>query len=148
MSDHQTYMQAALAQARQSYESGGVPIGCVLVKNGEIVGAGYNSRVQNASAILHGEMAALENTGRQPGSWYKDVTLYTTLSPCIMCTGAILLYGIPKVIIGENDNFLGGETLLKERGVEVSVLDDADCKALMKRFVDEAPELWHEDIGQ
>lgn len=141
------FMKYALEQARVSYEEGGVPIGCVLVKNGEIAGAGYNSRVQKSSAILHGEMAALEAAGRKPGSWYKDVTLYTTLSPCPMCTGAILLYGIPRVVIGENTSFVGGEKALAEHGVEFTVLDDADCKKLFSEFMRESPELWNEDIG-
>lgn len=144
--DHD-FMQAALEQARKSYDEGGVPIGSVLVKNGEIVGAGHNCRVQKSSAILHGEMAALEQTGRKPGSWYKDVTIYTTLSPCNMCTGAIVLYGIPRVVIGENTSYIGGEDILAQKGVEFTVLDDADCKALFNRFMHESPELWNEDIG-
>lgn len=146
MTDHD-FMQDALAQAQQGYDEGGVPIGCVLVKGGAIVGAGHNRRVQKSSAILHGEMDALEATGRKPGAWYKNVTLYTTLSPCAMCTGAILLYGIPRVVIGENASFLGEETLLAERGVEVSVLDDEACRALMLDFMAAKPELWNEDIG-
>ncbi|HET7313440.1 nucleoside deaminase [Salinisphaera sp.] len=145
---HETYMQAALAEARRGRDEGGVPIGCVLVKNGEIVGAGHNRRVQKSSAILHGEMDALEATGRRPGAWYKDITLYTTLSPCPMCTGAILLYGIPRVVIGENVSFMGDEAHLAERGVELTVLDDADCRQLMTDFMRETPELWNEDIGE
>ncbi|GAB3671487.1 nucleoside deaminase [Salinisphaera aquimarina] len=140
-------MRKAFEQARQGFDEGGVPIGCVLVKAGAIVGAGHNRRVQRDSAILHGEMDALEATGRRPGAFYKDVTLYTTLSPCSMCSGAILLYGIPRVVIGENRSFMGEEALLAERGVDVSLLHDADCIALMRRFMHEKPELWNEDIG-
>lgn len=145
---HETYMQAALAEAQRGRDEGGVPIGCVLVRNGEIVGAGHNRRVQQSSAILHGEMDALEATGRKPGAWYKDVTLYTTLSPCAMCSGAILLYGIPRVVIGENASFMGEEAHLAERGVELTVLDNTDCKQLMADFMRESPELWNEDIGE
>ncbi|HET7313881.1 nucleoside deaminase [Salinisphaera sp.] len=140
-------MYQALEQARQGFDEGGVPIGCVLVREGEVVGAGHNRRVQRDSAILHAEMDALEATGRQPGAFYKNVTLYTTLSPCAMCSGAILLYGIPRIVIGENENFTGDEALLAERGVAVAVLHDADCAALMRRFMAEKPELWNEDIG-
>lgn len=143
----QDHMQQALAEARAGYDEGGVPIGCVLVKDGAVVGAGHNRRVQKSSAILHGEMDALEATGRKPGAWYKDVTLYTTLSPCAMCSGAILLYGIPRVVIGENASFMGEEELLIARGVDVSVLDDTDCRQLMLDFMAEKPELWNEDIG-
>ena len=141
-------MQAALEQARIGYAEGGVPIGCVLVKDDAIVGAGHNRRVQHDSAILHGEMDALEATGRKPGAWYKDITLYTTLSPCSMCTGAILLYGIPRVVIGENASFMGEEAHLASRGVAVTVLHDADCRDLMAAFIQDAPELWNEDIGR
>jgi len=119
-----------------------------LVYNGKIIGKGHNRRVQNGSVILHGEMDALENTGRLPASTYKKCTLYTTLSPCPMCSGAILLYGIPKVVIGENQTFLGSESLLKENGVEVDVLDNKECKDLMNHFIQEKPELWNEDIGE
>ena len=141
-------MQAALEQARISYAEGGVPIGCVLVKDNAIVGTGHNRRVQQDSAIRHGEMDALEATGRKPGSWYRDITLYTTLSPCSMCTGAILLYGIPRVVIGENASFMGEEAHLASRGVAVTVLHDADCRDLMAAFIQDAPELWNEDIGR
>ena len=144
---HARFMQAALEQARISYAEGGVPIGCVLVKNNAIVGTGHNRRVQQDSAIRHGEMDALEATGRKPGSWYRDITLYTTLSPCSMCTGAILLYGIPRVVIGENASFMGEEAHLASRGVAVTVLHDADCRDLMAAFIQDAPELWNEDIG-
>lgn len=145
--DDAWFMREALAQAQRGFDEGGVPIGCVLVKDGAVVGAGHNRRVQKDSAILHGEMDALETTGRRPGAFYKDVTLYTTLSPCPMCSGAILLYGIPRVVVGEHDSFMGEEALLAERGVAVTVLDDADCRALMARFMREKPELWNEDIG-
>ncbi|MES1928711.1 cytosine/adenosine deaminase [Salinisphaera dokdonensis CL-ES53] len=142
------FMSAARKQAQKGRDEGGVPIGCVLVKNGEIVGAGHNRRVQRDSAILHAEMDALETTGRQPGTFYKDVTLYTTLSPCAMCSGAILLYGIPSVVIGENVSFMGEEALLAERGVTIRVLDDPGCRTLMQDFVSQRPDLWHEDIGR
>ena len=144
---HASFMQAALDQARTGGAEGGVPIGCVLVKNGHVVGAGHNRCVQNDSAILHGEMDALEATGRRPGAWYKDVILYTTLSPCAMCTGAILLYGIPHVVIGENASFMGEEAHLKSRGVTVEVLNDPECKALMACFIRDNAALWYEDIG-
>lgn len=146
--DDERFMAEAVAQARKGRDEGGVPIGCVLVKDGAIVGAGHNRRVQNDSAILHAEMDALETTGRQPGAFYKDVTLYTTLSPCAMCSGAILLYGIPHVVIGENASFMGEEALLAERGVSVRVLDNPVCRTLMETFVAERPDLWHEDIGR
>lgn len=147
MVDDTHFMHQAFEQAQQGYDEGGIPIGCVLVKNDEIVGCGRNRRVQCDSAVLHAEIDAFEAAGRQPGVFYKDVTLYTTLSPCIMCSGAILLYGIPRVVIGENDSFEGGEALLAERGVEVTVLQDVDCVALMHRFMTAKPELWNEDIG-
>lgn len=147
MTSDAKHMQAALAEARTSRDAGGVPIGCVLVKDGEIVGTGHNCRVQHSSAILHGEMAALEATGRKPGAWYKNVTLYTTLSPCAMCSGAILLYGIPRVVIGENASFLGEEALLIARGVDLTVLDNTECKRLMVDFMRASPEIWNEDIG-
>jgi len=141
------FMEAAIEEARQGIREGGIPIGSVIVKNGEIVGRGHNQRVQAKSAILHGEMAALESIGRQPASFYSDVVLYTTLSPCSMCTGTILLYKISHVIIGENKTFMGEETLLKERGVKVEVLDNPDCIKLMQDFIQSRPQLWFEDIG-
>jgi cytosine deaminase len=141
------FMQAAIAEAEQGYAEGGIPIGSVIVHNGTIIGRGHNRRVQKGSAILHGEMDALENAGRQPAAVYREAVLYTTLSPCPMCSGAILLYGIPKVIIGENRTFMGEEELLRSRGVEVQVLQDSCCIALMERFIAEKPELWNEDIG-
>jgi cytosine deaminase len=137
----------AVKEAELGIAEGGIPIGSVLVHNGKIIGRGHNRRVQNGSVILHGEMDALENAGRQPASVYKESVLYTTLSPCPMCSGTILLYGIPKVIIGENDTFLGEEQLLKNRGVNVIVVNDAKCKDLMNLFIKNNPTLWNEDIG-
>jgi len=141
------FIQAAIEEARISQGEGGIPIGSVLVHQGRIIGRGHNRRVQRGSAILHAEMDALENAGRQPASVYRESVLYTTLSPCAMCSGAILLYGIPKVIIGENQTFLGEEDLLRSRGVEVEVLQDAACMELMRSFIAEHPLLWNEDIG-
>ena len=142
------WMQAAIKEAQKGLEEGGIPIGSVLVHKGSVVGRGHNRRVQKGSTILHGEMDAIENSGRKPASFYRECELYTTLSPCSMCTGAILLYGIPKVIIGENQTFLGEEALLKSKGVEVIVLDDDTCKQLMKDFIQAQPQLWKEDIGE
>lgn len=141
------FLAAALAEARQGRADGGIPIGSVLVHDGTILGRGHNRRVQQGSAILHGEMDALENAGRLPASIYQTSTLYTTLSPCAMCSGAILLYGIPRVVIGQHRTFMGEEELLRSRGVELDVLDDAECVALMRSFITEHPELWNEDIG-
>lgn len=142
------FLQAAIEEARQGLNEGGIPIGSVIVHQGRIIGRGHNRRVQQGSAILHGEMDAFENAGRQPASVYRESVLYTTLSPCSMCTGAILLYGIPKVVVGENVTFMGGEDLLRERGVQVEVLQDADCIAMMRDFIRDKPELWNEDIGE
>lgn len=141
------FMQAAIEEAQMGLEEGGIPIGSVIVHNGKIIGRGHNRRVQKGSAILHGEMDALENAGRQPASVYKESVLYTTLSPCPMCSGAILLYGIPKVIIGENKTFMGDEELLKSRGVNVEVKDDKTCIEMMTKFIKDKPALWNEDIG-
>lgn len=141
------FMQAALDEARLSLKEGGIPIGAVIVLDGQIVGRGHNRRVQEKSAILHGEMDALENFGRQSGSIYRRCTLYTTLSPCSMCSGAILLYGIPKVVIGENQTFMGEEALLRSRGVQVEVLQNLECVSLMRDFIRDNPSLWNEDIG-
>lgn len=141
------FMQAAIEEAQKGLEEGGIPIGSVIVHNGKIIGRGHNRRVQKGSAILHGEMDALENAGRQPASVYQESVLYTTLSPCSMCTGAILLYGIPKVIIGENKTFLGEEELLKSRSVNIEVLDNKTCVDMMTKFINDKPELWNEDIG-
>ncbi len=142
------FMQAAIEEARQGLAEGGIPIGSVIVHKGRIIGRGHNRRIQEGSAIKHGEMDAFENAGRQPASVYREAVLYTTLSPCSMCSGAILLYGIPKVIIGENRTFLGEEALLRARGVELEVLQDAECMKLMEDFIAARPELWNEDIGE
>jgi cytosine/creatinine deaminase len=141
------FMQAAIAEARQGLAEGGIPIGSVLVYQSEIIGRGHNRRVQQGSAILHGEMDALEQAGRLPAAVYRACVLYTTLSPCPMCSGAIRLYGIPKVIIGENRTFMGDEDTLRAQGVELDVLDDPECIQLMADFIAAKPELWHEDIG-
>jgi creatinine deaminase len=140
-------MQAAIDEARAGAREGGIPIGSVLVHHGLIIGRGHNRRVQRGSAVLHGEMDALENAGRRPASVYRESTIYTTLSPCSMCSGAILLYGIPRVIVGENQTFLGEEAWLRERGVTVDVLQDPACVALMRVFLAANPQLWNEDIG-
>jgi creatinine deaminase len=140
-------MQAAIAEAELGRSEGGIPIGSVLVHDGRILGRGHNRRVQRGSVVLHGEMDALENAGRQPAVVYQSSTLYTTLSPCPMCTGAILLYGIPRVIVGENVTFQGDEELLRSRGVEVVVLQDTRCVQIMTDFIAEEPALWNEDIG-
>ena len=141
------FLAAAIAEARAGLAEGGIPIGAVLVHDGRIVGRGHNRRVQQGSAIRHGEMDALEQAGRLPASVYRASVLYTTLSPCAMCSGAILLYGIPRVVVGENQTFLGEEALLRDRGVRVEVVQDAECVALMRRFIAEHPALWNEDIG-
>ncbi len=137
----------AVVEARQGLAEGGIPIGAVLVHDGKVLGGGHNRRVQQGSAIRHGETDCLENIGRLPASVYASSTMVTTLSPCDMCTGAILLYGIPRVVVGENRNFVGGESLLASRGVEVVVLDDAECVEMMASFIAENPTLWNEDIG-
>ena len=138
----------ALEEARRGRDEGGVPIGAALVVDGQVIAVGHNRRVQEGSAIKHGETDCLEAAGRLPASVYARATMVTTLSPCDMCTGAILLYKIPRVIIGENRTFLGGEDLLRSRGVEVVVLDDAECIALMEDFIAREPALWNEDIGE
>lgn len=142
------FMQAAIAEAEAGLAEGGIPIGSVLVHEGRIIGRGHNRRVQQGSAILHGEMDALENAGRHPAQVYRESTIYTTLSPCSMCSGAILLYGIPRVVIGENRSFLGEEDLLRSRGVELSVVDSERCIELMAGFMRDKPTLWNEDIGE
>lgn len=142
------FMQAAIDEARQGLAEGGIPIGSVLVHKGRIIGRGHNRRVQQGSAIRHGEMDALENAGRQSARTYRECTLYTTLSPCAMCSGAILLYGIPRVVIGENQSFLGEEALLRERGVQLDVLHNGECLQLMQAFIATQPTLWNEDIGE
>ncbi len=140
-------MQAAIDEARRGLAEGGIPIGSVIVHQGRIIGRGHNRRVQRDSAILHGEMDAFENAGRQPAQVYRESVLYTTLSPCAMCSGAILLYGIPRVVVGENHTFTGEEALLRARGVTVEVLQDETCIALMREFISVRPQLWNEDIG-
>ena len=142
------YLQAALDEARAGRSEGGIPIGSVLVHRGRVIARGHNRRVQRGSAVLHAEMDAIESAGRQPASVYRECVIYTTLSPCAMCSGAILLYGIPRVVVGENRSFMGEEDLLRSRGVQVEVVQDPGCIALMDAFVRERPDLWHEDIGQ
>lgn len=141
------FMKAARQEAEQGRAEGGIPIGAVIVHDGKIIGRGHNRRVQMGSAILHGEMDALENAGRQPAAIYRHCTLYTTLSPCPMCSGAILLYGIPRIIVGENKTFRGEEDLLRSRGVTVTVLQDEQCIRMMEEFIRTKPALWNEDIG-
>jgi len=148
VSADERFLALAVEQARLGLAEGGIPIGAVLVVDGEVVGAGRNRRVQLGSAIRHGETDCLENAGRLPAATYARSTMYTTLSPCDMCTGAILLYGIPRVVLGENTTFLGGEDLLRSRGVEVVDVASQECRELMASFVAEHPELWHEDIGR
>ena len=141
-------LQAALEEARSGVEEGGIPIGSVLVSGERILGRGHNRRVQAGSVVLHAEMDALERAGRQPAAVYRGCTLYTTLSPCAMCTGATLLYGIPRVVIGENRTFMGEEALLRSRGVVVEVVQDPECERLLREFIRAHPELWNEDIGR
>ncbi len=141
------FMAAAVAEAQQGLAEGGIPIGAVLVHKGRIIGRGHNRRVQQGSAIRHGEMDAMENAGRQPAEVYRETVLYTTLSPCAMCSGAIILYGIPRVVVGENRTFMGEEELLRSRGVAVEVVQDETCIALMNDFIKRNPRLWNEDIG-
>ena len=141
------FLLAAIEEAERGMAEGGIPIGSVIVHQGRIIGRGHNRRVQRGSAVLHGEMDALENAGRQPAAVYRQSVLYTTLSPCPMCSGAILLYGIPRVMVGENQTFLGEESLLRSRGVTVEVVQDERCIRLMRTFIAEHPELWNEDIG-
>jgi cytosine deaminase len=142
------FIRAALDEAQLGRAEGGIPIGSVIVHRGRIIGRGHNRRVQRCSAILHAEMDALENAGRQSASVYRESVLYTTLSPCAMCSGAILLYGIPRVVIGENRTFLGEEDLLRSRGVRVEVLQEPACADLMREFITGNPGLWNEDIGE
>ncbi len=147
MTDDSALLAHAVEQARIGMAEGGIPIGAALVVDGVVLGAGRNRRVQLGSAIRHGETDALENAGRQAAAVYARSTMYTTLSPCHMCTGAVLLYGIPRVVIGEHRTFLGAEDLLRANGVEVVVLDDAECVEMMRQFISEHPALWNEDIG-
>jgi len=142
------YLQAAIEQARKGRDAGGIPIGSVLVIDGKVVGSGHNQRVQKGSAVLHAEMDCLENAGRLSAADYRRATLYSTLSPCDMCSGAILLYGIRNVVVGENRTFQGPEDLLQSRGVQVTIVDDSDCIELMEAFIRENPNLWNEDIGE
>lgn len=142
------FLQEAINEAKKGLVEGGIPIGSVIVYQNEIIGSGHNRRIQNGSVVLHGEMDALENAGRRPAGVYQNSVLYTTLSPCPMCTGAILLYGIPKVVIGENETFMGEEELLRSRGVEVVVVSNEECINLMKDFIAKRPDLWNEDIGE
>lgn len=142
------FMAAAIEEARLGLQEGGIPIGSVIVYQGRIIGRGHNRRVQQGSVVLHGEMDALENASRQPAEVYSKCTLYTTLSPCPMCSGAIRLYGIPKVVIGENKTFMGDEEILKANGVEIFVLQDSTCIGMMTEFIKNNPGLWNEDIGE
>ncbi len=144
---HDEFLKIAISEAKIGLLEGGIPIGSVLVHNGKILGQGHNKRVQDGSVVLHGEMDALENAGRQSALVYRESVIYTTLSPCSMCTGAILLYGIPKVVIGENRTFMGAEEHLSANGVEVIVLNDKECISMMSEFIENCPELWNEDIG-
>lgn len=145
---HDEFLDAAVAEARRGLDEGGIPIGSVLVIDGEIVGRGHNRRVQQGSVVLHAEMDCLERAGRRPGADYRQATLYSTLSPCDMCSGAVLLYGIPRVVVGENRTFQGPEDYVAGRGVTLSVVDDPRCKALMDAFIAAHPDLWNEDIGE
>lgn len=143
-----TFMQAAIDEAQRGLAEGGIPIGSVLVHRGVIIGRGHNRRIQQGNPILHGEMDALQNAGRQPARVYRESVLYTTLSPCAMCSGAIVLYGIPRVVIGENRTFMGEEEWLRARGVHLEVAHDPTCQALMAQFIASEPTLWNEDIGE
>jgi creatinine deaminase len=141
------FLEAAIEEAKQGLREGGIPIGSVLVHDGKIIGRGHNQRIQRGSVIHHGEMNCLENAGRQPATVYQRCTLYTTLSPCPMCTGAVLLYGIPKVVIGENSTFMGAEQSLRAAGVKIELVQNAECIDIMRGFIAQNPTLWNEDIG-
>ena len=143
-----TFMEAAIEEAQKGLAEGGIPIGSVIVHNNKIIGRGHNRRVQNGSPILHGEMDAFENAGRQSAQTYRESIIYTTLSPCAMCSGAIILYGISQVVIGENHTFMGEEALLKSKGISVKVLQNQQCINLMQGFINSKPQLWNEDIGE
>ena len=147
MNSKDQFFQIAIEEARQGLVEGGIPIGSVIVHGNQIIGRGHNRRVQKGSSILHGEMDALENTGRRSAAVYRECVLYTTLSPCSMCSGAILLYGIPRVIIGENKTFMGEEELLRSRGVAIEVVQSEECIRMMEEFIRKNPRLWDEDIG-
>ncbi|MFT4808553.1 MAG: creatinine deaminase [Paraglaciecola sp.] len=142
------FMQAAIEEAQKGLAEGGIPIGSVIVHNNKIIGRGHNRRVQSGSPILHGEMDAFENAGRQSAQTYRESTIYTTLSPCSMCSGAIILYGISHVVIGENHTFMGEEALLKSKGISIEVLQNQECVNLMRNFISAKPQLWNEDIGE
>ena len=144
---HDPFLQAALDEARKSTSEGGIPIGSVLVDEGRIIGRGHNCRVQTGSPIDHGEMNCLRNAGRLPAQVYRNCTIYSTLSPCPMCSGAIVLYKIPRLVVGENQTFLGAEDYLRANGVDVTILEDAECIQLMRGFIEANPQLWNEDIG-
>jgi cytosine deaminase len=144
---HQKFMEEAYKEAQISLQQGGIPIGAILVRDDEIIGRGHNKRIQHGSSILHAEMDCLENAGRLRGADYKKCTIYTTLSPCTMCSGAIILYQIPQVVIGENENFKGPEQYIKDNGVELINLNLPTCKEILKNFIENNPELWNEDIG-
>ncbi|CAA0092202.1 tRNA-specific adenosine deaminase [BD1-7 clade bacterium] len=146
--NHSALMNEAVNEAKKGLAEGGIPIGCVVVLDGEIIGRGHNQRIQEGSVIKHAEMDALENTGRLSPAQYRACTLYTTLSPCPMCSGAVRLYGIKYVVIGENTTFQGDETFLKSEGVTLTIIDDPTCIDLMTRFIEQNPALWHEDIGE
>lgn len=148
MKGHQYFLAEAVAEARKGQSEGGIPIGSILVHNDLIIGRGHNRRIQSGSVVLHGEMDALENAGRLSASVYRQSTIYTTLSPCSMCSGAILLYGIPRVVIGENQTFMGAEDWLTQNGVELIQMNDPDCVEMMTTFIEENPQLWNEDIGE
>lgn len=148
MTEHQEFMRAAIEEAKMGLKEGGIPIGSVLVIDGKIIGRGHNRRVQKGSAILHAEMDCLENAGRLSAKDYQKSTLYSTLSPCDMCSGAALLYGIPKIVVGENRNFQGPEDYVKSRGVDLLIMDDKECILMMDEFIKNRPELWNEDIGE
>ncbi len=143
-----TYLAAAIEEAREGERAGGIPIGSVLVIDDRIVGRGHNQRIQKGSSVLHAEMDCLENAGRLQASDYRKAVLYSTLSPCDMCSGAILLYGIPRVVVGENKTFCGPEELLRSRGVELEIVDDPSCRRMMRDFIAANPALWNEDIGE
>jgi len=147
MNSTDQFLQAAIEEARQGFTEGGIPIGSVIVHGDTIIGRGHNRRVQKGSAILHGEMDALENAGRQSAAVYRECVLYTTLSPCSMCSGAILLYGIPRIIVGENKTFMGEEDLLRSCGVVIEVVQSEECVRMMEEFIRKNPQLWNEDIG-
>ena len=142
------FLQAAIEEAKKGLAEGGIPIGSVLVIDGRIAGRGHNQRVQKGSAVLHAEMDCLENAGRLKAADYRRATLYSTLSPCDMCSGTVLLYGIPKVVVGENRTFRGPEDYVRSRGVDIVIVDNNECRALMERFIREHPDLWNEDIGE